>query len=59
LFLGSPNPFDVHVEEDLLPDDCLDLDIFAINTGCEDILVPKLENLEVSTSSQTRPSFVC
>ncbi|KIM47159.1 hypothetical protein M413DRAFT_7746 [Hebeloma cylindrosporum] len=40
----------VHTEDDMLmPEDCLDFSVFAINTtgGCKDILVPKLEVLEM------------
>jgi len=50
LSLGSPDRFSAfHVrdEGDMRSDDYLDLNIFAINTECEDILVPKLEVLEV------------
>jgi hypothetical protein len=42
----TPN-FYFQAEEDMLPADYLDFNIFAVNTGCEDILVPKLEVLEM------------
>ena len=48
LSLGvAPGFYHVNTEEDMFPADYLDFNIFAIGTGCEDILVPKLEVLQM------------
>ena len=48
LSLGvAPGLYYINAEEDMFPADYLDFNIFAIGTGCEDILVPKLEVLQM------------
>jgi len=47
LSLGTTTSFYVQAEEDMLPPDSFDFNIFAVKSGCEDILLPKLEVLEM------------
>ena len=43
----ATSSFYAQAEEDMLPADYLDFNVFAVNAGYEDILVPKLEVLEM------------